>query len=50
MTLISVLVTFCNQEKYIHQALDGILKQKIDCEYEVLVGLDGKREKKFENS
>lgn len=45
MVLISVLVTFCNQEEYIRQALDGILKQKIDCEYEVLVGLDGKREK-----
>lgn len=44
MTTLSVLVTFCNQEKYIRRALDSIVGQKLNCEYEILIGLDGRKE------
>ena len=42
--ILSVCVTFCNQEKYIQNTLDSIVNQKTDFDYEVLIGLDGKKE------
>ena len=48
MITLSVLVTFCNQEQFIRRTLDGIIRQKLDCEYEVLIGLDGRKEKSLE--
>lgn len=41
MVKLSVLVTFCNQKEYVGRALDSILMQKTDFDYEVLIGLDG---------
>ena len=45
--LVTVLVTTYNQENYIAQALDSVLAQKTDFEFEVLVsedcGSDGTR-------
>ena len=45
--LVTVLVTTYNQERYIAQALDSVLAQKTDFEYEILVsedcGSDGTR-------
>lgn len=38
---LSVLVTFYNQEKYVDKAIKSILDQKVDFEYEILVGDDG---------
>ncbi len=38
---LSVLVTFCNQKEYIKDALDSIVNQKTNFDYEILVGLDG---------
>lgn len=38
--MISVLVCTYNQEKYLAQALDGILMQKCDEAYEILIGDD----------
>lgn len=38
---ISFLVTYYNQHEYVKDSLESILKQKIPCEYEVLVGDDG---------
>ncbi len=38
---LSVLVTFCNQKAYIKDALDSIVNQKTNFDYEILVGLDG---------
>lgn len=39
---LSILVTFCNQKEYIRESLDSIYSQKVNFEYEVLIGLDGK--------
>ena len=41
MVKLSVLVTFCNQRQYIKRALDSILAQKTNFDFEVLIGLDG---------
>ena len=38
---LSVLITFCNQKEFIKDALDSVINQKTDFEYEVLIGLDG---------
>lgn len=38
---VSVLLTFYNQEKYVDKALESILDQKTNFDYEVLVGDDG---------
>ena len=38
---LSVLVTFFNQKEYIKDALDSIVNQKTNFDYEILVGLDG---------
>lgn len=37
---LSVFVVTYNQEKYIRQCLDGILMQKVDFDYEVVIGED----------
>ena len=37
---VSVIVLTFNHEKYIAQALDSILMQKVDFNYEILVGDD----------
>lgn len=37
---LSIIVTTYNQENYIEQAIQGILKQKMNFEYEVLIGED----------
>lgn len=42
--VLSVCVTFCNQEKYIRNTLNSIVCQKTNFDYEVLIGLDGKKE------
>lgn len=39
--LVSVCMVTYNHEKYISQALDSILKQKVDFKYEIVVGDDG---------
>ena len=38
--LVSVIVLTYNHEKYIRQALDSILMQRVDFQYEILVGDD----------
>lgn len=38
---ISFLVTYYNQEKYVEKSLNSIFSQKLDFDYEVLVGDDG---------
>ncbi len=38
---LSVLVTFCRQKDFIKNALESILAQQTDFEYEVITGLDG---------
>lgn len=38
--MVSVIVLTYNQEKYIRQALDGILMQQVDFKYEILIGDD----------
>lgn len=38
---ISALVTFYNQADYVDDALNGLISQKTDFEYEILVGDDG---------
>ena len=38
---LSVLVTFYNQREYVDRALNSILSQKTDYDYEILVGDDG---------
>ena len=37
---LSVFVVTYNQEKYIRQCLDSILMQKVDFDYEVVIGED----------
>jgi glycosyltransferase involved in cell wall biosynthesis len=37
---ISVLVPTYNHEKYIRQALDSILTQEVDCDFEIVIGED----------
>ena len=37
---ISVLVLTYNQEKYIRQALDSIITQELDCNFEIVIGED----------
>lgn len=41
---LSVIVTFCNQKQYIPQALDNILSQEFNFQYEILVGVDGEKD------
>jgi len=38
--MLSILVITYNHEKYIRQAMDGILMQKVDFEYEIIIGED----------
>ncbi len=44
MTKVSVLLPTYNQEKYIEKALESIVKQKTDFEFEVLVGDDASKD------
>ena len=37
---VSVIILTFNHEKFINQALDGVLSQKTDFRFEVLVGND----------
>jgi glycosyltransferase involved in cell wall biosynthesis len=37
---LSICMITCNHEKYIHQAIDGILLQQTDFNYELVVGVD----------
>ena len=37
---VSVSVTAYNHEKYIAQAIDSILMQEVDFEYEIIIGED----------
>lgn len=38
--MVSIIVVTYNQENYIAKALDGILMQHVECEYEILIGDD----------
>ena len=38
--MVSVIVLTYNHEKYIKQALDSILRQKVNFDYEILIGDD----------
>lgn len=40
MVKLSIVVTTYNHEKYIEQTINGILKQKVNFEFEVLIGED----------
>lgn len=42
---LSVIVTFCNQSQFIRQAIDSILAQEVDFTYEILIGVDGNKDK-----
>ena len=42
---VSVIVLTYNHEKYIRQALDSILMQKVDFQYEILIGDDASTDK-----
>ncbi|MBR5303248.1 MAG: glycosyltransferase family 2 protein [Candidatus Gastranaerophilales bacterium] len=37
---LSVMITFCNQNQYIKEALDSCVNQIVDFKYEILIGLD----------
>lgn len=39
--VISFLVTYYNQEKYVKRSLDNIFKQQLRCDFEIIVGDDG---------
>lgn len=41
---VSIIVLAYNHEKYIRQALDGILMQRVDFKYEILVGDDASQD------
>jgi glycosyltransferase involved in cell wall biosynthesis len=41
MKTVSVLVTFYNQEEYIERALTSIIEQKVNFDYEIIIGDDG---------
>lgn len=41
---LSVIVTFCNQSKFIQQAIDNILAQEVNFTYEILIGVDGDKD------
>ena len=43
--LVSVLMITYNHEKYIKQALDGILTQKVNFDYEIIIGEDCSKDK-----
>lgn len=45
---ISFLVTYYNQEQYVHQSMDSILAIKKPAEWEILVGDDGSSDKTVE--
>ena len=38
---LSVMLTTCNHERYLRQALDGVLMQKVNFDYEIVVGENG---------
>ena len=40
----SVLITTYNHEKYIRQALDSVLMQKTDFDFEILIGEDDSKD------
>ena len=39
--MLSILITYYNQEKYVSRSLDSVFSQKIDEDFEVLIGDDG---------
>lgn len=38
---LSIIVTYYNQEAFVRKSLDSILAQKLNCDYEILIGDDG---------
>ena len=46
--MVSVIVLTYNHEKYIQQALDSILMQKVKFDYEILIGDDASTDKTVE--
>lgn len=38
---LSVMITFYNQSQYVDQALESVIGQEVDFEYEILIGDDG---------
>ena len=38
---LSIVVTYCNQKDYIKTSLDSIINQKLEFNYEILIGVDG---------
>lgn len=38
---LSVLITFCNQKAFIKDAIESTVKQKVNFDYEILIGLEG---------
>lgn len=44
MPLVSIVMLTYNHEKYIRQALDSILMQEVDFEYEIVIGDDASRD------
>lgn len=45
---ISVLITFYNQEKYVDQAIESVLKQSINVPYKIIIGDDGSSDRTIE--
>ena len=45
---LSVLVTCYNQIKYIEQAIESVLSQKVNFAYEIIVGDDGSSDGSYE--
>ena len=45
---LSIIITFCNQKKYIKQCIDSILNQKTNYSYELLICLDGEDDGSWE--
>ena len=46
--MVTVMVTFYNQKKYIYDSLNGIFSQKTDFKYEVICGDDGSTDGTYE--
>ena len=43
--LLSVIIIFYNQEKYVRQTLESVLSQKTDFKFEILMGDDNSTDK-----